>query len=116
MVFNVNRLWLAIRNYEDTLEKQRRERERERKNGKEKKKRRKKEKKGKLHWGDAGTHETRGESVFFFEGTREGRGGGESLFFKDRLDGRVKHVATSRRLIRALSRGKGEVGRRGGSG
>lgn len=103
----------GIRNYEDTLEKG--ERERERENGKEKKTKKRK-KKGKLHWGDAGTHETRGESVFFFEGAREGRGGGESLFFKDRLDGRVKHVATSRRLIRALSRGKGEVGRRGGSG
>lgn len=91
------------------------ERERERV-GRKRKKDEKKKKKGKLHWGDAGTHETRGESVFFFEGAREGRGGGESLFFKDRLDGRVKHVATSRRLIRALSRGKGEVGRRGGSG
>lgn len=91
-------------------------RERKRKREWKRKKDEKKKKKGKLHWGDAGTHETRGESVFFFEGAREGRGGGESLFFKDRLDGRVEHVATSRRLIRALSRGRGEVGKRGGGG
>lgn len=85
-------------------------------------KRKKTKKKGKLHWGDAGTHETRGESVFFFEEVR-GRGRGSLSFFKDRLDGSVEHVATSCRLIRALSREKGEVRRsvgdargRGGEG
>lgn len=85
-------------------------------------KRKKTKKKGKLHWGDAGTHETRGGSVFFFEEVR-GRGRGSLSFFKDRLDGSVEHVATSCRLIRALSREKGEVRRsvgdargRGGEG
>lgn len=73
-------------------------------------KRKKTKKKGKLHWGDAGTHETRGGSVFFFEEVR-GRGRGSLSFFKDRLDGSVEHVATSCRLIRALSREKGEVRR-----
>lgn len=73
-------------------------------------KRKRTKKKGKLHWGDAGTHETRGESVFFFEEVR-GRGRGSLSFFKDRLDGSVEHVATSCRLIRALSREKGEVRR-----
>lgn len=73
-------------------------------------KRKRTKKKGKLHWGDAGTHETRGGSVFFFEEVR-GRGRGSLSFFKDRLDGSVEHVATSCRLIRALSREKGEVRR-----
>lgn len=73
-------------------------------------KRKRTKKKGKLHWGDAGTHETRGGSVFFFEEVRR-RGRGSLSFFKDRLDGSVEHVATSCRLIRALSREKGEVRR-----
>lgn len=48
--------------------------------------------------------------MFFFEEVR-GRGRGSLSFFKDRLDGSVEHVATSCRLIRALSREKGEVRR-----
>lgn len=73
-------------------------------------KRKKTKKKGSCIGGDAGTHETRGGSVFFFEEVR-GRGRGSLSFFKDRLDGSVEHVATSCRLIRALSREKGEVRR-----